>query len=425
MPSLVRTASRSNAHDSGVFCSAHRKTAKNHHAFFRKPVFLPQVSILHGPPAKWRTLLVFKHAVRYHACMNKLTPHALALFSGGLDSILAARLVQDQGITVRCLHFVSPFFGKPQLVPHWESSYGLSIETVDISDDYIRMLRQRPEHGFGKVMNPCVDCKILMMRRAAAILRERNASFLISGEVVGQRPMSQRRDTLNVIRRDGDVRDILLRPLSAKLLDPTAAERDGLVDRDRLLHFSGRGRRSQLELAEQMGITEIPTPGGGCKLAEKENARRYWPVLTRLPEPASHDFELANVGRQFWAGNHWLALGRNASDNQALETLLRPGDMLFRLRDVTGPLGLARPFAGSWDIEHARDAASLVASYAPRAVQHVEEHGGTVAVRVNFGNGEEAVADVVPTRKTAFFWGMPEFPEVREAIRKEFATFEE
>ena len=369
--------------------------------------------------------LVFEYTVRYHVSMNTFTPHALALFSGGLDSILAARLVQDQGIAVRCLHFVSPFFGKPQLIPYWEKCYGLSIEPIDIGDDYIRMLRQRPEHGFGKVMNPCVDCKILMMRRAGSLLHERKASFLISGEVVGQRPMSQRRDTLNVIRRDGDVRDVLLRPLSAKLLEPIAAERDGLVDRSRLLHFSGRGRRSQLELAHQMGITEIPTPGGGCRLAEKENARRYWPVLTRLPDPAPHDFELANIGRQFWSGNHWLALGRNASDNQALEGCLKPGDMLFRLQDFTGPLGLARPFAGPWDTDFVQDAASLLASYSPKAVQHATERGATVSIRIDGCNGEQTVLDVLPARRTKFCWDMPEFPEVREAIRNEFTTFAE
>lgn len=358
--------------------------------------------------------------------MNKHTPLALALFSGGLDSILAARLVQDQGITVRCLHFVSPFFGKPQLIPHWEKCYGLTIEAIDIGDDYIRMLRQRPEHGFGKVMNPCVDCKILMMRHAGSLLRERNASFLISGEVVGQRPMSQRRDTLNVIRRDGDVRDILLRPLSARLLEPIAAERDGLVDRNRLLDFSGRGRRSQLELAEQMGIAEIPTPGGGCRLAEKENARRYWPVLTRLPNPGAHDFELANVGRQFWAGTSWLSLGRNASDNQELERLTRPGDMLFRLCDFTGPLALARPFAGPWDAQVIQDAAALVASYSPKAVHHATEQGKPVSVRVEICGGEKTIVDAVPSRQTGLPWGMPDFIEVRDAIRKEcLATFAE
>ena len=151
--------------------------------------------------------------------MNTSTPHAFALFSGGLDSILAARLIMEQGLVVRCLHFVTPFFGKPQLIPHWEKVYGLEVEAVDVGEAFVRLLRERPDHGFGKVMNPCVDCKILMMRKARELMKKWGASFLISGEVLGQRPMSQRRDTLNVIRRDAEVKESLLRPLSAQLLD--------------------------------------------------------------------------------------------------------------------------------------------------------------------------------------------------------------
>ena len=160
--------------------------------------------------------------------MNTSTPHAFALFSGGLDSILAARLIMEQGLVVRCLHFVTPFFGKPQLIPHWEKVYGLEVEAVDVGEAFVRLLRERPAHGFGKVMNPCVDCKILMMRKARELMKKWGASFLISGEVLGQRPMSQRRDTLNVIRRDAEVKESLLRPLSAQLLDPTAPEISGL-----------------------------------------------------------------------------------------------------------------------------------------------------------------------------------------------------
>ena len=240
--------------------------------------------------------------------MNTSTPHAFALFSGGLDSILAARLIMEQGLVVRCLHFVTPFFGKPQLIPHWEKVYGLEVEAVDVGEAFVRLLRERPAHGFGKVMNPCVDCKILMMRKARELMKKWGASFLISGEVLGQRPMSQRRDTLNVIRRDAEVKESLLRPLSAQLLDPTAPEISGLVDRNKLLGIFGRGRKSQMALADQMGLKEIPTPAGGCKLAEKENSRRYWPVLTRLKEPTVEDFELSNIGRQYWFGDHWLSM---------------------------------------------------------------------------------------------------------------------
>lgn len=352
------------------------------------------------------------------------TPHAFALFSGGLDSILAARLIMEQGLVVRCLHFVTPFFGKPRSIPYWEKVYGLEIEAVDVGEDFVRMLRERPAHGFGKVMNPCVDCKILMMRKAREIMKERGASFLISGEVLGQRPMSQRRDTLNVIRRDAEVRDVLLRPLSAQHLDPTEAERSGLVDRSKLLGFFGRGRKDQMALAERMGLTEIPTPAGGCRLAEKENARRYWPVLTLLDEPTAADFELSNIGRQYWAGRHWLSMGRNEADNAALERLVRPGDAILRVRDFPSPFALARQIT-PWDTETLRDAASLVASYSPKGVRAAESSGGTVAVRVQI-NGESTFIDVIPRRTPALPWGEPEFTEVRKAIKSENQpTFDE
>lgn len=287
---------------------------------------------------------------------------AIALFSGGLDSILAARMIQNQGIAVKCLHFVSPFFGKPQEIPAWEKAYGLSIEPVDISTEFVQMLREEPAHGYGKVMNPCVDCKILMMRKAAEIMRESQASFLVSGEVIGQRPMSQRRDTLYSIMREAEVSGDLLRPLCAQHLPPTKAELSGIVDRSQLGSIFGRGRHDQLLMARQWHIFPIPTPAGGCRLAEAENARRYWPVLTYLPDPNPQDFFLANVGRQFWQletpQTAWLILGRNEQDNLALahavgwesedeQSIFAPkfSDQAWLLRlaeNVPGPLGLLR-----------------------------------------------------------------------------------
>ncbi|MFQ9868986.1 MAG: tRNA(5-methylaminomethyl-2-thiouridylate) methyltransferase [Bilophila wadsworthia] len=199
---------------------------------------------------------------------------------------------------------------------------------MDVGEAFVRLLRT-PPHGFGKVMNPCVDCKILVMRKARELMKNEGVIH-ISIEV--RRPVSQRRDTLNVIRRDAEVKESLLRPLSAQLLDPTAPEISGLVDRNKLLGIFGRGRKSQMALADQMGLKEIPTPAGGCKLAEKENSRRYWPVLTRLKEPTVEDFELSNIGRQYWFGDHWLSMGRNEADNSALERLVRPGDAILRVR---------------------------------------------------------------------------------------------
>lgn len=323
----------------------------------------------------------------------------LALFSGGLDSILAARLLMEQGKNMLCLHFFSPFFGRPQDIPHWSRVYGLEIYPVDVSEDFAALLRRGPKYGFGSAMNPCVDCKILMMRRAKGLLEEFGARFLVSGEVLGQRPMSQRRDTLNIIHRDAEVKGLLLRPLCAKLLDPTEVEDSGLVDRSRLLAINGRGRKEQLALAESFGIKEIPTPGGGCRLTEKENTRRYWPVLRRLPAPTAADFRLADVGRQFWKEDRWLSMGRSKFDNENYPALLQKGDLLFKIVGFPGPLAVGRS-PRPWDADSAQEAAALVASYSPKACQAAQA-GARVSVRVT-RDEETNLITVNPRRETTF-----------------------
>ena len=340
---------------------------------------------------------------------------AVALLSGGLDSLLAVKVVEEQGLKVKCLHFVTPFFGKPSKVRHWEMVYDIDIEIVNISEDYVQMMIERPVHGFGKVLNPCVDCKIIMMRHARRLMAEYGAKFMISGEVVGQRPMSQRRDTLNVIRRDADVRDVLLRPLCAKRLDPTPVEESGLVDREKLLNISGRGRKDQLALAEKYGFTEIPTPAGGCKLAEKENARRYWPVLKYSPEPSVNDFKLSNIGRQYWSGNRWIVTGRNQMDNESLLRVKREPDLIFKMIGFPGPIGVGRQFAGQdWNEEEVQDAAAFFASFSPKA----RKAGHPVEVLVTCGEEEKLIA-VTPTRETSMNWAEADWVEVKEEIRAE------
>lgn len=353
---------------------------------------------------------------------------AVALFSGGLDSILAAKSIVAQGLRVKCLHFITPFFGKPGLLKHWSQIYGLDISGVDVSDLFVSMLHRRPSHGFGKVMNPCVDCKILMMTQARLRLEHYGASFIISGEVLGQRPMSQRRDTLNVIGRDGDVRDILLRPLCAKRLEETAPERSGLVDREKLHDIFGRGRKDQMALAAEFGLQEIPTPAGGCRLAEMENARRYWPVLQHAPAPSGAEFRLANTGRQYWSGAHWLSIGRNNTDNEYLERCAFAEDLHLRVLDFPSPLAVARQFS-PWDAPTLADAAAFVASFSPKAVAA----GGQVTVQVSLGPAHAlpnvhagAVAEkslmhirVTPCRSTPLGWAERQWPQVREEIRAE------
>lgn len=367
--------------------------------------------------------------------MSHSSYDAIALFSGGLDSVLAARMIQDQGLAVKCLHFVSPFFGKPEKIPYWRKVYGLDITAVDIGDAFAAMLAARPAHGFGRALNPCVDCKILMISTARERMADYGAKCILSGEVLGQRPMSQRRDTLNIIRRDAGVRDVLLRPLSAKLLDETPVETNGLVDRARLGSISGRSRKAQLDLAASFGIKDIPAPAGGCKLTEQENSRSYWPVLRHMPRPAGNDFSLAGSGRQYWSFEAdpplWLCVGRNQADNEALLGLARPGDLLFKTASFPGPVSLARPLPGQeWDPAAVAAAAAFTASFSPKAVRSFEANGKAIQVKVCPGsdpaavlrpaeNGKVPVAAVSPDRATSLRWREYPWEKARAAIRAE------
>lgn len=304
---------------------------------------------------------------------------ALSLFSGGLDSILAARVVMAQGIEVVAVKFVTPFFNYEILddvdgyVAEVKEKYGITAIVEDISLAYMEMLRQ-PKYGFGKNFNPCVDCKIFMVSRAREMLAEQGADFIITGEVLGQRPMSQRRDTLNVISRDSDSRSLLLRPLSARLMTPTLPETEGWVDRDRLLNFSGRGRTRQIELAREFGITDYPAPAGGCILADPILSRRIEnfyrdDFVVKSADMTVTDIRLLLVGRQFLLpGGGWLVLGRDQRDNSRLERLAEEGDAVLTLNDRPGPIALLRRAASFYPGGEDRDndlrlAAGLVVRY--------------------------------------------------------------
>ncbi len=301
--------------------------------------------------------------------------HALALFSGGLDSILAIKTIENQGLKVKCLHFVSPFFGSVEKIAHWSKVYSIDIDPVDIGDEYSSLLKNSPVYGYGSTLNPCVDCKILMMRKAKTLLDHYGASFIISGEVLGQRPMSQRRDTLNVIHRDAGLKDILLRPLCAKHMTPTEAEISGLVNRDLLHNFSGRGRNSQLTLAKEFGIKEIPTPAGGCKLTEKDTSARYFSVLQHH-NANKENFDLANTGRQFWHEDEkvWFVIGRNQEDNLKLESIAQDNDILIRVDNFPSPLGLIRPILHNVSNYIIDEASALLASYSPKALAYSQSN---------------------------------------------------
>ncbi len=336
---------------------------------------------------------------------------AVSLFSGGLDSILAAKIMQEQGWEVIGLHFVSPFFGHPELVRDWEETYGLPIRTVDVSPEYIQMFLQGPAHGLGKFLNPCIDCKIFMLQQARKYMYELDACLVISGEVLGQRPMSQRKNPLFLIRSRADVREILLRPLSAGLLPPTHAEKQGWVDREKLFSISGRGRKDQLALAGKFGIEEIPTPGGGCLLTQEHSAQRYLPLLGNkgIRTPEVRDFYLANRGRQYWSGNYWLSIGRNKEDNEQLFECSTEEDYLFTLKQFPGPLAVGRPMSGKWPMEVVQSAAAFMSSFAPKARKSLR------AVEVEIRRGDEVdCLPVWPGDTGAVQWAEPQWDAERK-----------
>ncbi|WP_045215755.1 tRNA (5-methylaminomethyl-2-thiouridylate)-methyltransferase [Desulfonatronovibrio magnus] len=294
----------------------------------------------------------------------------VALFSGGLDSILAIHLIQEQGLKVLGLHFCSPFFGHPERIAKWEKQYHIPVEKVDISKEFISMVQSGPQYGTGKILNPCVDCKIIMLKKARELMHRYQTKFIVSGEVVGQRPMSQRRDALNIILREADVKGILVRPLSAHHLKPTTVEEAGIVDRSKLESISGRGRKDQMRLVKKFNIHPVPTPAGGCLLTEKESSKRYLPLLQHVSNLKPEDFMLANTGRQMWSSSYWLTIGRNKDDNAFLEELSTENDYIIKLKMFPGPLGLGRILNNQpWPEQIVASACEVLSRFSPKARQ--------------------------------------------------------
>jgi tRNA-specific 2-thiouridylase len=270
---------------------------------------------------------------------------AVALISGGLDSVLAAKVVMEQGFDVMGLYFTSPFsksYGQEHdtYAARVSKAIGIDLRVMDMGQEYIDLVRN-PVHGYGKNINPCIDCKIFMLRKAKDVMKEVNASFAVTGEVLGQRPMSQRRDTLSVIERDADMKGMILRPLSAALLPPTRAELDGLIRRDKLLAISGRSRAVQLQLAERYGIKGYSTPAGGCLLTDKNFSEKLRDLFEDKQTVTPDDVRLLTVGRHFRidAGVK-IVVGRDNKENNLLISLAPHGYHLFTPQGFPGPVAL-------------------------------------------------------------------------------------
>ena len=288
---------------------------------------------------------------------------AIALFSGGLDSTLAIKLIKDQGIEVIALNIDIGFGSTKSKLDHMQNmcdQVGVELRTLDIRDQYLREILFNPKYGYGKNFNPCIDCHGNMFKIAKELMEPWGASFLISGEVVGQRPMSQRRDALDLVTGLSETDDILLRPLSAKALPPTLPEREGWVDREKLLGITGRNREVQLKMAEEMGLKDFEKPGGGCLLTD-ENFSKKLEEFIKYDTLEVEDIALLKCGRHLrLPDGAKLVIGRHKEDNEMIDAAITPKYKKIRLLNAIGPIAAISADASEADRELA---AKLTATY--------------------------------------------------------------
>lgn len=314
---------------------------------------------------------------------------ALALLSGGLDSTLAVKVMLEQGIAVEALNFTSPFCtctsknaGCKSEAVRVAQEFNIPIKVMNKGVDYLEIVRN-PKHGYGKGMNPCVDCRIFLLRKAREYMAESGADFVITGEVLGQRPMSQRRDTLRVIERESGLEGLLLRPLSAKHFNPTIPEQEGWVDRGKLLAIQGRSRKEQMELAAELDVKNYPCPAGGCLLTELSFVSKIRDVFDHSDELNLRDFRLLKMGRHFRIGSRTKVLiGRNEAENEVLTHAVQQGEAVIRWIEGGSPVGVV---TGSQDEELLATAAKILLRYTKA------EPGAECAIKVTVDGNERLI----------------------------------
>ncbi len=314
---------------------------------------------------------------------------AISLLSGGLDSILATEIISRQGIDVVAFNVKTPFCipKKDGTSEASEAAKQLKVplKVVSVEKDYVQMLRN-PKFGYGKNMNPCIDCKIFMIKKAKKYAREIGADFLFTGEVLGERPKSQHYPALCIIEEESGLKGKLLRPLSAKLLPETAAEKKGLVDRTKLYNIKGRSRKPQFELAREFGIKNYPAPAGGCLLTCEEYSKKLRDLFVNKKSISMGEIALLRIGRHFRLGKNKIIVGRNEPENKLLSSGKMRGDYSFELPDIVGPTTILQGPKTKVAIE---TAAKLTAFYSDAKADRV---------KVNFGRDpfNESIIIAVP-----------------------------
>jgi len=261
------------------------------------------------------------------------------LLSGGLDSSLAAWLIKKQNLKVKALIFQSYFFN-PEKGIKAAKQLKIPYQVIDFSDEHLEIVK-KPKYGYGKASNPCIDCHLLMLKTARKILEKEGFDFVITGEVLGQRPFSQNRQALDIIAKKTGLGKRLLRPLSAKLLSPTLPEEKKWVNREKLLDIHGRSRKKQIALAKKIDL-KYPQPAGGCILTEIKFAKKLFELKEEKPSFSGNDAGLLKIGRHFWIGKTKIIIGRNEEENRSLENLSQPKDILIQPANFIGPTALVR-----------------------------------------------------------------------------------
>ncbi|HMK52156.1 MAG TPA: hypothetical protein VK551_06625 [Thermodesulfobacteriota bacterium] len=308
---------------------------------------------------------------------------AIALLSGGLDSTLAARVMMEQGLELEALNFMTVFCtctnrGATCLASQKAvETLGIPLRVFNVSEEYLSVVKH-PKHGYGSNMNPCIDCRIFMLKRAKAYMEASGAAFIVTGEVLGQRPMSQRRDAMRLIEKEAGLEGLILRPLSAKGLPVTIPEKEGWVDREKLLKIQGRSRKPQIELAGHYGIHDYPCPAGGCLLTDPGFAKRIKDLMAHNPDFSLNDVHLLKMGRHFrFSQGVKLIVGRNEEENQKIQTFAQGEDILLKVSSFPGPLSLLR---GKLEQEDLEKAAAITA--------HYSKAKGSMDIEVTYRSGE-------------------------------------
>jgi len=315
---------------------------------------------------------------------------ALSLLSGGLDSILATELILNQGIDVEAVNFVSPFcLCKKGGCGAVEAAkqLGVPLKVVSVGNEYLKMVR-KPKHGYGRNMNPCIDCRIFMIKKAKKYAKEIGAAFIFTGEVLDERPMSQHFKAMKIVEEGSGLKGRLLRPLSARLLPETVIEKKGLVKRDKLLDIRGRSRKPQIKLAKEFNIADYPCPAGGCLLTYKEFANKLRDLFRHRKRCSMLDVALLKVGRHFRFGENKIIVGRNEAENKILTAKKVRYDYYFEVPDFGGPITVLQGLKTKKAIEVA---AALTAFYSDAKSDRVA---------VNFGRNslDKSITVLVPSR---------------------------